>query len=123
VWDVDRGVRLYQDGWTLREIAAEFGIAWPTVRTQLKRAGVIMRGRGTHSFDVSTTEIIRLRDDERLTWSQVGERVGMTGPGAQARYRRAHLEKSSPWAADREPRGSDRTVNTATKYSNEAGTH
>jgi len=95
-WDVERGVRLYQDGWTLREIAAELGIAWPTVRTQLKRAGVTMRGTGTHSFDVSTEEIIRLRDEERLTWPQVGGRVGMTGPGAQARYRRAHLEKSSP---------------------------
>ena len=95
-WDVDRGVRLYQDGWTLREIGAELGIAWPTVRTQLKRAGVTMRGTGMQGFAVSTKEIVRLRDEERLTWSQVGERVGMTGPGAQARYRRARLATSSP---------------------------
>ena len=87
-WDVARAIRLYRDGWTLRQISSDVGVAVSAVRTQLRKAGVELRP-AVHPAraDVDTAQILRLRDDEGLSWPQVAERVGMTTSGVRTRYR------------------------------------
>ena len=79
--DLERAVALYQQGHTVRQIAAELGMSYGRVAVHLRRAGVEMRA-GAPSADVSTEEIIRLRE-QGLTWPEIAERVGMSAPGCR----------------------------------------
>jgi len=44
--DVKRAADFYAQGWTLRQIGAEFGVHWSTVGQQLQRAGFTLRRSG-----------------------------------------------------------------------------
>lgn len=44
-WDVDEGVRLYEQGMSLNQLSAHFGKSVETIRTRLIRRGVQMRSR------------------------------------------------------------------------------
>jgi hypothetical protein len=79
-------------GWTLRHIAAKFGLTETTVSDQLRRAGVIMRPGGPPAHPASTKHVLELRD-QGLTWNEVAQRVDMTVSGAWRRYRRARPPK------------------------------
>ena len=90
-WDVGRAIRLYSDGWSLRQISSDVGVAVSAVRTQLLKAGVEFRPAGHPArADVDTAQILRLRDDEGFSWAQVAQRVGMTTSGVRTRYRSSH---------------------------------
>jgi hypothetical protein len=90
-WDVDHAARLYRDGWTLRQIARKFGIAWSAVHTQLVAFGVEMRQKRKPLGrpDVDTEEIIYLREEVGCTWPEIAAEVRMTQSGVVSRYRRA----------------------------------
>ena len=70
-WDVARAIRLYRDGWILRQISSDVGVAVSAVRTQLRNAGVELRP-AVHPArpDIDTAQIMRLRDDECLSWAR-----------------------------------------------------
>jgi hypothetical protein len=89
--DIQRATDLYNQGWTLRQIAAELSLTETTVSDQLRRAGVTMR-RGAPGHPASTEQILELRD-QGLTWSEVAKQVDMTVSGAWSRYRRAQPPK------------------------------
>jgi DNA-directed RNA polymerase specialized sigma24 family protein len=91
--DVERAADLYTQGWTLRQIGAELGVAAATVSHQLRRAGVTMRRGGASAHPASTQQILELRDDG-LTWPEIAEQVDMTVSGAWSRYQRALPPKS-----------------------------
>jgi hypothetical protein len=91
--DVKRAARLYDQGWTLRQIGAELGVSRTTVGHQLRRAGLTMRRGGPPAHPASTQQILELRD-QGLTWSEVAEQVDMTVSGAWSRYRRARPPRS-----------------------------
>lgn len=86
--DVKLATDLYAEGWTLRQIGAEFGLAETTVSDQLRHAGVTLRRSGPPAHPASTDRILELRD-QGLTWNEVAEQVDMTVSGAWSRYRRA----------------------------------
>jgi hypothetical protein len=90
--DVERAADLYTQGWTLRQIGAELGVAAATVSHQLRRAGVTMRRGGPPAHPASTQQILELRN-QGLTWPAVAEQVGMTVSGAWSRHRRARPSK------------------------------
>jgi hypothetical protein len=91
--DVERAADLYTQGWTLRQIGAELGVAAATVSHQLRRAGVTMRRGGASAHPASTQQILELRD-HGLTWPEIAEQVDMTVSGAWSRYQRALPPKS-----------------------------
>src|SRR5215213_6343814 len=72
--DVKRAADLYGQGWTLRQIAAELGVHWSTVRQQLQSAGVSVRSNGPRAHPTSTQEILELRD-QGLSWNEVAKQV------------------------------------------------
>jgi AraC-like DNA-binding protein len=90
--DVKRAADLYAQGWTLRWIAAKFGLTETTVCDQLRRTGVTMRRGGPQAHPASTQQILELRD-QGLTWTEVAKQVDMTVSGVWSRYRRARLLK------------------------------
>lgn len=92
-WDIPDGVALYEAGWSVVEVAAEVGVAPTTVYAQLKRAGVTFRTfrRG----DVATADIVRMRDQERLSWRQIEARTGMAHGAIRYRYAQATARSSS----------------------------
>ena len=90
--EVKRAADLYSQGWTLRQIGAELGVAATTVDYQLRSAAVTMR-RGAPAHPASTQQIFELRD-QGLTWPEIAEQVDMTVSGAWSRYRRARPPKS-----------------------------
>ena len=90
--EVKRAADLYSQGWTLRQIGAELGVAATTVDYQLRSAAVTMR-RGAPAHPASTQQIFELRD-QGLTWPEIAEQVDMTVSGAWTRYRRARPPKS-----------------------------
>jgi hypothetical protein len=80
---------LYARGWTLRQIAAELGVHWSTVRDELRRAGHTMRHGGPPTHPAS---ILELRDPG-LTWNEGARQVDMTVSVAWSRYRKARPPK------------------------------
>lgn len=92
--DVKLAADLYGQGWTLRQIAAKFGLTETTVSDQLRRAGVIMRPGGPPGHPASTEQILELRD-QGLTWNEVAQRVDMTVSGVWSRCRRGPAAKAS----------------------------
>jgi hypothetical protein len=86
--NVDRAVELYAAGWTLRRIGAQLGVDHRRVAVRLHRAGVTMRRGGPARYEVDTQRILDLRD-QGLTMTAVAAQVGMSVPGAWARYYRA----------------------------------
>lgn len=91
--EIARAVRLYRAGRTLREVAAEMELAdrsggslYRHLRGQLPPRRRGPRGR----TDVTDAQILELRDELQLAWSEVAEEVGMSKTGVQVRYRAAH---------------------------------
>jgi DNA-directed RNA polymerase specialized sigma24 family protein len=85
-WDVARATRLYREGWTLRQLAAEAGLQPNTVRRRLLKAGVAMRCRGVVRRGPTTEELAQLRRGG-LTYGDIGQRVGMSESGVRGRLR------------------------------------
>jgi hypothetical protein len=88
-----RAADLYAQGRSLRQIGAELGVPWTAVGYQLRGAGVTMRRGGPPSHPASTQQI-RVRRDQGLTWNEVAEQVDMTVSRAWNRYQRARPPKS-----------------------------
>ena len=53
--------------------------------------------------DVLTVEIVRLRDDEGLTFEEIGQRVNMHPEACRGRYRRAKKQAKRTYADRKEP--------------------
>lgn len=85
---VERMLAEYQAGATYREIAARHGLLYDQVRRNLVKHAPARR-TGPRELDVSTSEIVRLRDVGELSWSEIGREVGLSKEGALARYRKA----------------------------------
>jgi AraC-like DNA-binding protein len=88
VWDLARATRQYQEGWTLRQLAAEAGLQPNTVRRRLLKAGVAMRCRGVVRRGPSTEALVLLRRDG-LTYGDIAQRVGMSESGVRGRLKLA----------------------------------
>lgn len=90
-WDVERGARLYRQGWTLRQLAAEFGVRdSTTIRRKLIKVGVEMRPARLPKGGPPTADLVRLRETG-LTYAQIATEVDMTQAGVHARFRREGL--------------------------------
>ena len=72
----------------LRRIGAQLGVDHRKVAVRLHPAGVTMRRGGPARYEVDTQRILDLRD-QGLTMTAVAAQVGMSVPGAWARYYRA----------------------------------
>jgi hypothetical protein len=59
------------------------------VRETLERLGVPRRPGGGVPEPIATEEIIRLRDEECLSWAEIRHITGLTEPALLARYRNA----------------------------------
>ena len=75
--------RLYEDeGWSLKQLFAEYGTSAVTISKALKQAGVSVRGRGgtglkgKMTLALPTDEIIRLYSVERKSKQDLAERFG-----------------------------------------------
>src|SRR5690606_21624731 len=81
------------------------GACAPSRRTR-PDAGAISPGLGEEGAGVSdplTTEIVRLRDDEDLTFEEISKRVGMHPEACRGRYRRAQKRANRTYKDRREP--------------------
>ena len=83
-----RAIELYAQGWSTRQIGAELGRDHSRIARWLRRAGVQMRPPAPKPMDVDTALIVRLRDQDGLTFGQIAEQVGMSVPGVTSRCRR-----------------------------------
>ena len=86
---IRRAIELYAQGWSTRQIGAELGRDHSRIARWLRRSGVQMRPQAPRPMNVDTALIVRLRDQDGLTFGQIAEQVGMSVPGATSRYRRA----------------------------------
>ena len=43
-------------------------------------------GDQVNAFDVSTADVIRMRDEDQLTYAQIAERVGLSYQAVRTRY-------------------------------------
>lgn len=83
----------YDLGLSRDQLAERFGVDRRTIGRHLPPEN--MRGRGPRTGpssrrdDVDDAEVIRLRDDEGLSWAALGAAVGMSWSGARNRYQRA----------------------------------
>jgi DNA-directed RNA polymerase specialized sigma24 family protein len=84
-----RAIELYAQGWSTRQIGTELGRDHSRIAKWLRRAGVQMRPQAPRPMTVDTAVIVRLRDQDGLSFGQIAEQVGMSVPGATSRYRRA----------------------------------
>ena len=79
-----RAVALYSSGMTAREAGAEVGADNTTV---IAWVGEATRRRGPRGrTDVASEVILRLHDEEHLSFAAIGETVGMSKTGARMRY-------------------------------------
>jgi hypothetical protein len=82
-WDVRRAIRLYRDGWSLRQISSDVGVAVSAVRTELLKVGVeLWPAVHPARADVDTGSDCDCVTTRGLSWAQVAQRVEMTGIGA-----------------------------------------
>src|SRR5215207_7029362 len=63
-----RAIELYAQGWSTRQIGAELGRDHSCIARWLRRAGVQMRPQAPRPMSVDTALIIRLRDQDGLTF-------------------------------------------------------
>jgi hypothetical protein len=90
--DRDRIVELVLSGrFRLGQIAVHTGVGEAAVRRVIVDAGLSVRGVGPPTprqaaHQLQTSEMIWLRTVERLSYSEIGERFAMTGPGVRARF-------------------------------------
>lgn len=72
-----RIVALYRDGWTLRQIGADYEISYERVRKVLEQAGQARRHDGaSRRFDAAEAARLYLSG---LSCAQVGVRLGVSG--------------------------------------------
>ena len=81
----ERVYQLREEGATWRQIAEELGTSLYRVRCAC--GDIRAWGRQTPR---QIAEVVRLRDEERLTWAEIGERVDVDEHTALRIYRRAH---------------------------------
>ena len=79
----------YTAGEGINGLAQRFGCSPSGIRAALSRAGVTMRPSGGVTRDVSSAEIVRLRDVERLGWPDISARTHLTEEMLRARYQQA----------------------------------
>ncbi len=94
-------VRLYvEEGFTLRELGARFGLSHEGVRLILKKAGGPVRGvrrlipQGRQL--IGSQEIIRLHVEEGLAVRDIRARFGLTGRQVSGILRRAKGSRGRP---------------------------
>lgn len=73
----------YKAGLTAETLAERYGVSDRTIRRALD-----VRRRTGPRTRVSTAEIVRLHEEERLTWPQVAAATGMTETAVAVRYSR-----------------------------------
>lgn len=78
----------YRAGATTRQIAAEHGIHESTVRRRLRQAGVDRRAPGVRPMTDLDRKVVRLRQ-QRLRWSEIAGRLGVSRTAVQHAYFRA----------------------------------
>ena len=82
-------VRLYGEGRTTREIAAELGIDAETVRRSLAAEAVKLRRSGPRGrIDIATETITELRDEQHMSWRQIADATGLSRTAVRKRYAR-----------------------------------
>lgn len=80
--------RLYHgERLTRGQVAARLGVDESTVSRWL--AGALRRRGRARRADVDDARIVAMRDEERLSWRQIGAGVRMSASGAQKRYEAA----------------------------------
>jgi hypothetical protein len=80
--------RLYASGMTSREAGAAVGADSTTVIKWLAGLGVETRRKGPRGrADVPDRLILEMRDDEGMTFAEIGRATGMSRRGAGNRYR------------------------------------
>lgn len=83
-------VERYVKGLSTWKLAERFGVSDAAIRRSLERSGQPRRPERTVRVnDIPDTEIIRLRDDEGLTWREIAARLDMRLTTVQTRYQRA----------------------------------
>ncbi|QGN34498.1 hypothetical protein [Microlunatus sp. Gsoil 973] len=82
----------YLSGDPLRVLAARYNRSSTWVRETLDRLGVPRRPKGGVQEPVPTAEIVRLRDEECLSWSEISARTGLTEEALRSRYRSANAD-------------------------------
>lgn len=90
--EIEVAVR-YRIGATERQLAERFGVSRAVIQRCLDRQQVTRRpqsGNLARRDDVDTKEIVRLRDEEKLSWFWIGRRVGMKPSGVRRRYEGRH---------------------------------
>lgn len=98
--DKAEAVVRYQGGASTTQLATRFRVSTATINRLLPEE--LKRARGwSPRDDVATAEIVRLRDEEGLTWAQIADRVGMHLTGARKRYLRATACRGVNTAASR----------------------
>lgn len=80
----------YQGGASTTELAARFGVAVATINRALPADAKRAKGWPNRRHDVGQAEIVRLREEENLTYEAIGARLGINGSTVQRRYLR-HL--------------------------------
>ena len=79
------------------QVAAE-----PVARPAAGSAVFPFPRRGKRRLDVSTADIVRLRDDERMSWPAISRKTGLTASGVRHRYykEKRKARGSGDWRID-----------------------
>lgn len=81
--DADEVQRRYDDGWSLRELAAAHGVAVGTITRRL--SGRRSPGRRPRA-DIDTAEIVRLHDVEGISLRDIATDYGVAPSTITRRY-------------------------------------
>lgn len=76
---------MYRRGKTYRQLAARYGVGERTIR-RILAGSVEPRRTGPPKAPTTDEEIIRLRDEDGLSWRALAAEVGMTSSGVRKRY-------------------------------------
>lgn len=74
----------YRTGASTTQLAERFGVSVATINRLLPAD--TKRARGWTAKDVDTADIVRLREEEHMTWKQIGAAVDIHFTAARKRY-------------------------------------
>lgn len=86
--EIRRAAELYEQGYTIRDIAAEMGLGYAQARLRVHRAGIQPEMGSPVNGDHALSRILFLRENSDLGWKKIGPMVGLSPNGARNVYLR-----------------------------------
>jgi hypothetical protein len=87
--DEQEAAQRYRMGWSTHRLARHFDTTDMSIRRTLDRMGVERRPPGSRRDDIDDDEIVRLRDEDGLSWPQIAVKTGLPRMTCVDHYARA----------------------------------